>query len=79
MTNRPVERFAITLDHLIEHTRSHGEELALGKALFADQPALAPLFDRAIADLAAAHAALDALLAGIGPVPPHAHDHRHSH
>ncbi len=77
---RSLQRFALTLAHLIEHTRSHGEELAQGRALFEADPAVAPLFDRAIADLATAHRALDALLAGIGPVaPPHAHEQTHEH
>jgi len=76
---RQLQRFTITLQHLIEHTRSHGTDLAQGKALFAADPAVAALFDRAIADLATADRALDLLLTGIGPAVPHAHDHDHEH
>jgi hypothetical protein len=76
---RVLQRFSVMLEHLIEHSRSHGEELAQNKALFAADPVVTPLFDRAIADLAAAQSALDALLAGIGPTVPHAHDHAHPH
>jgi hypothetical protein len=61
--DRARKRLSVLVEHLIQHTQDHAEELAEAKSGLAQDDAAMHLLDLALADLAAAQRSLGAFRA----------------
>ncbi len=56
------QRLVVLVEHLIEHTKDHADELADARSSLEDRAAATRLLDAALTDLGAAHRSLGAFL-----------------